>query len=68
MGLCFYFVVIMLDLFNQNNIRECTKTDFLDTNIYKSKDHSKEKKMLHKLSRSRLKRELKKDILKARVD
>ena len=64
----FFIEVIILDLFNQNNIRECTKTDFLDTNIYKSKDHSKEKKMLHKLSRSRLKRELKKDILKARVD
>ena len=47
-----------MDLFNQNNIIECTKTDFLCTSIYKSKDHSKEKKMLHKLSRSRLKRKL----------
>ena len=47
-----------MDLFHQNNINECTKTDFLDTNIYKSNDHSKEKKMLHKLARSRLKQQL----------
>ena len=36
-----------MNLFHKNKIDECTKTDFLDTNIYKSKDHSKEKKMLH---------------------
>lgn len=50
-----------MDLFHKNNIKECTKTDFLDTNIYKSKDHAKEKKMLHKLSRSRLKQQLLKE-------
>lgn len=51
-----------MDLFNRNNINECTKTDFLDTNIHKnSKDHTKEKKMLHKLARSRLKQQLKKE-------
>ena len=50
-----------MDLFNRNNINECTKTDFLDTNVHKnSKDHAKDKKMLHKLARSRLKQQLKK--------
>ena len=51
-----------MDLFNKNNINECTKTDFLDTNVHKnSKEHAKEKKMLHKLARSRLKQQLKKE-------
>lgn len=51
-----------MDMFHKNNINECTKTDFLDTNIYKSKDHTKEKQMLHQLSRSRLKQQLKQEI------
>ena len=58
-----------MDLFNKNNINECTKTDFLDTNIHRnSKDHAKEKKMLHKLARSRLKQQLKKEYDKAIID
>ena len=58
-----------MDLFNRNNINECTKADFLDTNIHRnSKDHAKEKKMLHKLARSRLKQQLKKEYDKAIID
>ena len=58
-----------MDLFNRNNINECTKTDFLDTNIHRdSKDHAKEKKILHKLARSRLKQQLKKEYDKAIID
>ena len=58
-----------MDLFNKNNINECTKTDFLDTNIHRdSKDHAKEKKILHKLARSRLKQQLKKEYDKAIID
>ena len=51
-----------MDLFNRNNINECTKTDFLDSNIHRdNKDHAKEKKVLHKLARSRLNQQLKKE-------
>ena len=51
-----------MDLFNKNNSNECTKMDFLDTNIHRdNKDHAKDKKMLHKLARSRLKQQLKKE-------
>ena len=58
-----------MDLFNRNNINECTKTDFLDTNIHRdSKDHAKEKKILHKLARSRLKQQLKKEYDKDIID
>ena len=58
-----------MDLFNRNNINECTKTDFLDTNIHRdSKDLAKEKKILHKLARSRLKQQLKKEYDKAIID
>lgn len=58
-----------MDLFNRNNINECTKMDFLDTNIHRdSKDHAKEKKILHKLARSRLKQQLKKEYDKDIID
>ena len=58
-----------MDLFNKNNINECTKMDFLDTNIHRdSKDHAKEKKILHKLARSRLKQQLKKEYDKDIID
>lgn len=51
-----------MDLFNRNNINECTKMDFLDSNIHRdNKDRAKEKKILHKLARSRLKQQLKKE-------
>ena len=58
-----------MDLFNRNNINECTKMDFLDTNIHRDdKEHTKDKKMLHKLSRSRLKQQLKKEYDKDIID
>ena len=58
-----------MDLFNRNNINECAKTDFLDTNIHRdSKEHAKDKKILHKLARSRLKQQLKKEYDKAIID
>lgn len=30
-----------MDLFKQNNMRECTKLDYADTRIYHSKDRKK---------------------------
>ena len=58
-----------MDLFNRNNINECTKMDFLDSNIHRdNKDHAKEKKILHKLARSRLKQQLKKEYDKDTID
>lgn len=52
-----------MDLFKQNNILKATSYDFYETNIVrKTKTRNKDKKMLHKLSRTRLKRILRGDI------
>ena len=43
--------------------------DLLDSNIHRdNKDHAKEKKILHKLARSRLKQQLKKEYDKDIID
>ena len=48
-----------MDLFKKNNNNEATSMDFYDQNISKqnTKLRNKDKKMLHQLSRSRIKRE-----------
>ena len=53
-----------MDLFKQNNNDKATAYDFYDTAIVvqNTKLRGKEKKMLHKLSRSRIKRSTKKEI------
>lgn len=48
-----------MDLFKQNNMRECTKLDYADSNIHHSKDRCNEGNMLRRLSRRRLKHKLK---------
>lgn len=46
-----------MDLFKQNNSREATAMDFYDNIVIQNtKLRSKDKKMLHKISRSRIKR------------
>lgn len=53
-----------MDLFKQNNNDKATAYDFYDTAIVaqNTRLRNKEKKMLHKLSRSRIKRLTKKEI------
>lgn len=53
-----------MDLFKQNNNDKSTAYDFYDTNIVSQNKRlrAKEKKMLHKLSRARIKKITMKEI------
>lgn len=57
-----------MDLFKENNIDKATSYDFFERRIYykKPKIRKQEKKILHKLSRSRIKnltiKEIKKEL------
>ncbi|XZN14434.1 hypothetical protein ACSW9O_15315 (plasmid) [Clostridium perfringens] len=53
-----------MDKFKEKNTREATAMDFYDTNIVvqNTKLRAKDKKMLHKLSRSRIKQETNKEV------
>lgn len=53
-----------MDLFKQNNSKEATSMDFYDTAIVvqNTKLRAKDKKMLHRLSRSRIKMITKREI------
>lgn len=52
-----------MDKFKQGNNNEATSMDFYDTNVSRqnTKLRNTDKRMLHKLSRIRLKRELEKE-------
>lgn len=54
-----------MNLFKQANIQEATSMDFYVKNIVvqNTKLRGKEKKMLHKLARTRLKKQAKKEML-----
>lgn len=55
-----------MDLFKKNNSDVAMAYDIYDKYVsYKSKTKAKDKKMLRKLSRSRLKQELKKEYIES---
>lgn len=53
-----------MDKFKKNNTKEVTALDFYDTCVCKGnrKVRKKDKRMLHKLARTRIKRETEKEI------
>lgn len=60
-----YFLVKIMDLFKSKNIIESTSIDFYDTHISKGNTRlrNKDKRRLHKLSRTRIKRDTLKESL-----
>lgn len=51
-----------MDIFKKANNCKATSYDFYDTCVKKTRDRKRDKKMLHKLSRSRLKNDLIKEV------